>query len=132
DAGVDVHSVLTARLTLNFTKYRTTQAVSAFAEALLQRLSGLPGVTSAAIGSTLPLSGGRPNDQTFRIEGIANARGGRGPHSDLTAVSPDYFRTTGIPILRGRDFTTSDRDTANIVGIVSRRLAATYWGSKDP
>ena len=132
DAGIDVHSVLTARLTLNFTKYRTRQAVSAFTEALRQRLTALPGVTSAAIGSTLPLSGGQPNDQTFQIEGIPNARGGRGPHSNLMAVSPDDFRTTGIPVIRGRDFAATDRDTANIVGIVSRRLAATYWGSKDP
>jgi putative ABC transport system permease protein len=132
DAGIDVRSVLTARLTLNFTKYRTRQAVSSFTEALLQRLNALPGVTSAAIGSTLPLNGGQPNDQTFQIEGVPNARGGRGPHSNLTAVSPDYFRTTGISVVRGRDFAATDRDTANIVGIVSRRLAATYWGSKDP
>src|SRR4029077_13662955 len=102
DAGVDVHSVLTARLTLNFTKYRTTQAVSAFAEALLQRLSGLPGVTSAAIGSTLPLSGGRPNDQTFRIEGIANARGGRGPHPDVTGGGAGLFPPAGAPSLSPR------------------------------
>ncbi len=89
-------------------------------------------MTSAAIGSTLPLNGGQPNDQTFQIEGIPNARGGRGPHSNFTAVSPDYFRTTGIPVVRGRDFAATDRDTANVVGIVSGRLAATYWGSKDP
>ncbi len=43
DAGVDVRNVLTAQLTLNFTKYKTGQAVSAFTEALLQRLGALPG-----------------------------------------------------------------------------------------
>ena len=132
DAGLDVSNVLTARLTLNFTKYATRDARRNMSSALLPRLTALPGVTAAALASTLPLNNGRPNDLRFQIEHRPTAPGARGPHADATAVSPDYFRAVGIPLIRGRAFTMADRDTINTPVIVSRRLATTYWGHDDP
>lgn len=131
DAGVEVSNVLTARLTLNFTKYNTTQRSQSFDEALLDRLSGMPGTSSVALASALPLGSGRPQAARFQIEGMARDVAST-PRSDVTAVSPDYFRTVGIPLLRGRDFTRADRDTLAPPAIVSRRLAKTYWGTRDP
>jgi predicted permease len=132
DAGVEVSNVLTARLTLNFTKYNTRDARTQMANALLPRLMALPGITSAALASDLPLNNGQPSDVRFQIEHVAMTPGARGPHSDFTVVSPDYFRTVGIPVLRGRGFTTADRDTVNTPVIVNRRLVSTYWGRLDP
>jgi predicted permease len=132
DAGVEVSNVLTARLTLNFTKYNTRAARIQMANALVPRLMALPGITSAALSSDLPLNNGQPSDVRFQIENVAMTPGARGPHSDFTVVSPDYFRTVGIPLLRGRAFTMADRDTANTPVILSRRLVSTYWDRLDP
>ena len=132
DAGIDVSNVLTARLTLAFPKYNQTNLVRTMVSPLLERLNGLPGVTSMALASSLPLSNGQPNDVNFQIDGSPAAPGARGPHAATTAVSPDYFRTVGVPLLRGRAFTMADRDTITNVAIVSSRFVKTYWQSHDP
>ena len=132
DAGIEVHNVLTARLTLNFTKYNRRQLTRNFAAALLDRLNGMPGTSSIALASTLPLNNAQTQNLRFQIEGVSNATSADMPHSDATSVSPDYFRTIGVPLLRGRDFTTADRDTNSQPAIVSQRLAKSYWGSRDP
>lgn len=131
DAGLDVRNVLTARLTLNFTKYNTQQLTRSFADALLDRLNGMPGVSSIALASTLPLANAQRQDIRFQIEGVTTGSSTQ-PHSDATSVSPDYFRTVGIPLLRGRDFTRADRDTAAPPAIVSQRLVKSYWATRDP
>lgn len=132
DAGIDVSRVLTARLTLNFTKYRDAQQSRSFADAVLERVTAMPGVSVAALASTLPLATGRPSDVSFTIERAPVVPGARGPHADFTAVSPDYFRAVGVPVLRGRQFSGADRDTLAPPVILSRRLANTYWSSRDP
>jgi predicted permease len=132
DAGLELRNVLTAQLTLNFTKYNSTQLSGNFAEALLDRLNDLPGVSSVALASTLPLGNGGRQNIKFQIEGISSTGATSTPHSDATSVSPDYFRTVGIPLLRGRDFTRADRDSLAPPAIVSQRLAKTYWAGRDP
>jgi predicted permease len=132
DAGIEVHNVLTARLTLNFSKYNRPQLTRNFAAAVLDRLNGMPGTSSIALASTLPLNNAQTQNFRFQIEGISNANSADMPHSDATSVSPEYFRTIGVPLLRGRDFTTADRDTNSPPAIVSQRLAKSYWGSRDP
>jgi putative ABC transport system permease protein len=132
DVGIDVRNVVTARLTLSFTKYNSPQASRLFAEAVLERLQSLPGVSAAGLASTLPLANANTQDVRFRIEGVTGtARIGQ-PHSDATAVSPGYFRAVGIPLVRGRDFAAADRDTSSPPVAVSQRLARTYWGARDP
>jgi predicted permease len=124
--------VLTAQVSLNFTKYNTTQLSGQFADALLGRLNGMPGVSSVALASTLPLGSGGSMNIKFAIDGISGSQPPSMPHADAMSVSPDYFRTVGIPLLRGRDFTRSDRDTLSPPAIVSQRLVKTYWGGHDP
>jgi putative ABC transport system permease protein len=130
DAGLETRHVLTARLTLSFTKYNTGALQRNFAAALLDRLQSLPGVSSVAIASALPLTINRPQDVKFQIEG-GNASAGM-PHADLTAVSGDYFKTIGVPLLAGRPFAAADRDTNSPPVIISRRLAKTYWNDANP
>jgi putative ABC transport system permease protein len=132
DAGVDVRNVLTAQLEPNFTKYDTPQKQVALARAFLNRLDGLPGVRSIGLASTSPLRTSGDNDVAFTVAGIPVATGARGPHADIAAVSPDYFKTVGIPLQRGRAFTSADRDTANDAAIVSERMVKEYWGDRDP
>jgi putative ABC transport system permease protein len=130
EAGVDVHNVLSAQLELNFTKYDTPQKQIALNQALLQRLDALPGVTSTAIASASPLRTTGVNDVPFRIDRVPAVT--RGAHAEFTAVSPDYFRTVGIPLVRGRAFTLADRDTADVPAIISERMVREYWSSRDP
>ncbi len=132
DAGVDVRDVLTAQLEPNFTKYDTPQKQVGLARALLDRLDALPGVRSMGLASTSPLRTSGDNDFAFTIAGVPVPTGSRGPHADMAAVSPDYFKTVGIPLQRGRAFTPADRDTANDAAIVSERMVKEYWGDRDP
>jgi putative ABC transport system permease protein len=132
DAGVDVRDVLTAQLEPNFTKYDTPQKKVGFARALLERLDALPAVRSMGLASTSPLRTSGDNDFAFTIAGIPVPTGARGPHADVAAVSPDYFKTVGIPLRRGRAFTRADRDTANDAAIISERMVKAYWGDRDP
>jgi predicted permease len=132
DAGVDVHNVLSAQLTLNFTKYNTGAKQAGVANALLQRLDGLPGVSSIALSSSSPLRGSAVNDVAFQIEGIPTPPGARAPHGDATSISPDYFKTVGIPIVRGRAFTLADHDPDSPPVIISERMVKEYWGNGDP
>ncbi|MFI5232451.1 MAG: ADOP family duplicated permease [Gemmatimonadales bacterium] len=132
DAGVDVHDVLTAQLTLNFTKYNSGAKVTAVTSALLQRLDGFPGVTSFALASSSPLRTGGVNDVPFQIEGIPIPPGTRLPHGDATSISPDYFKTVGIPLLRGRAFSLADHDPDSPPVIINERMVKEYWGGRDP
>ncbi|HEY2378727.1 MAG TPA: ABC transporter permease [Gemmatimonadaceae bacterium] len=132
DAGIDVHNVLTAQLSFNFSRYNTGAKVSAVDEALLRRVDGLPSVSSVAMASTLPLNGAQQTQLSFEIEGIAPSSGVQLPHAEAIAISPGYFRTVGIPLLRGRDFTLADRDTLAPPVLLGARLVQTYWGGHDP
>ena len=130
DSGMDVRNVLTARLTLSFTKYNTNELRRTFASALTDRLRSLPAVSSAAIASAVPLTVNQPQVFRFQIEGAGPSAGA--PHSDITAVSGDYFKTIGVPLLAGRTFAAADRDTSAPPVIVSRRLAKAYWSDRSP
>jgi putative ABC transport system permease protein len=132
DAGVDVRNVLTAQLEPNFTKYDTPAKQLALARAFLARLDALPGVSSMGLASTSPLQNSGTNDQPFIIDGVATASGARGPHAEVVAVSPDYFRTVGIPLVRGRAFALADRNPDALTAIVSERMAKEHWGTRDP
>ncbi len=132
DAGVDVHNVLTAQLVLNFTKYNTGAKQRTVADAMLQRLEGLPGVSAVAMASSSPLRGSGLNDTPFQIEGIQSASGARPPHADATSISPDYLKAVGIPLIRGRAFTAADRDPINTPAIISERMVKSDLGSRDP
>lgn len=94
--------------------------------ALLPRLRSLAGIGSAALASELPL-GGFPDFQGFVIEGQANPPG-RGQELQYRVVTPDYFRTMGIPLLRGRLFTDRDDENAPAVAVVSETMERRYFG----
>jgi len=132
DAGFDGHNVLTARLSLNFTKYNNRERILAFDDQLMARLASTPGLSASAIASTLPLNNAVSRTQAFTIDGVSATTGAQSPRGDFTAVSPHYFETLGIPVIRGQGFTESDRDTADVPVMLSQRVAATYWGGRDP
>ncbi|MHB8412547.1 MAG: ADOP family duplicated permease [Candidatus Acidiferrales bacterium] len=103
----------------------------AFVRDVLQRMKSLPSVQSAGAVSTLPLTGfwGETN---FLVEGQVPPKVGETPDADNRFVTPGYFSTMRIPLLRGRSFTGADRDGTLRVAIVDETLARRYLGGKDP
>jgi predicted permease len=133
DGGYVAKNVLTARVDLNWSRYTSAQLVLDFADQLMQRLSTQAGVKAVAVSSDFPLNNnGVAGLQPFLIRSRPVEAGQDPPNTDVTSVSPDYFKVIGVPLLRGRVFTNADRDTANIPAIVSRRLAETHWAGRDP
>ncbi len=111
--------------------YRTDAAVVNFWQAVLRRIRAVPGVEQAAVGDNVPFTGNHSRAD-ITIQGMPLPRPGNYPHPDLHFVSPGYFATLGIPLLRGRDFTNRDNAHGPHVAIVNERLARRYFGHADP
>ena len=112
--------------------YRDPLKRAGFIKDLLQRVSAIPGVRSAAIssGNGVPLVGPH-NTGGFTIEGDA-ATNDAIPTAQVGVVSPDYFRTMETPLKRGRFFTEADDRKAPQVVLIDEALAERYFGSRDP
>jgi predicted permease len=132
DAGFDGHNVLTARVSLNFTKYRSFAPILAFGDQLMQRLASTPGMSESAIANNFPLNNAVSRSQAFMIAGVDAKEGLGAPRGDFTSVSSKYFEVIGVPIRQGRAFTDADRDTSAVPVILSQHLATTYWGDRNP
>jgi putative ABC transport system permease protein len=101
-------------------------------EELLARIRVLPGVEAAAAVTLRPLWGSVGMDWPFAIEGQSAKDAERNPLVNFETVTPDYFRTMGIPLPHGRAFDERDRDGQPGVVIVSDALARRYWPGQDP
>jgi putative ABC transport system permease protein len=125
--GIRPNNVLTMRVALS--SRRGLQAVYYYQE-LLRRIGRIPGVESVGAISHLPLSGAMAFVD-FTIDGKPAAPGeDRSTH--FRAISPDYFRTMGIPLLKGRDFTEQDNERATNVMIINETLARRHFPGEDP
>jgi putative ABC transport system permease protein len=103
-----------------------------FLTQVIERISGLPGVSSAASVTLRPLWGTVGMDWPFTVFGQTKEEAGRNPLTNLEAVSADYFRTMNIPLRRGRAFTSADSSGAPGVVVVSESMARRYWPAADP
>lgn len=102
DVGVRSNGILTAAV--NLTQPKQPQQF-AFEQQMLEKLAAIPGVDAVAATSTLPLEGG--SNGYINVRGRPFQRMG-GPLVESHSVSPDYFKSFQIPLLKGRDFTESD------------------------
>lgn len=136
--GFNPDNVLLARVWLpvpnnpDLDPYRDPLKRSGFIKELLQGVSAIPGVRSAAIssGNTVPLVGPH-NFSGFTIEGDA-ATNSANPTAQTVVVSPDYFRTLEAPLKRGRFFTDADDRQAPQVVLVDEALVERYFNNRDP
>jgi predicted permease len=133
DPGVDVDRVLAARLTLPGARYATPADSTAFFLRLIDRLGAAPGVESAAATSFVPIGGGGFGlGRVFLAEGRPEPPAGEDVPAQWNVITPDYFRTVGVPVLQGRSFTRDDRESSTPVVIVSRSFATRMFGSELP
>ncbi|HEY2852018.1 MAG TPA: ABC transporter permease [Gemmatimonadaceae bacterium] len=130
DPGFQSARVTTFSLSLSPVRYPDAARQEQFASALLARLDRLPGVTGSGISFSLPLSGGGFS-LSFAIGGRPEASGAEEPHAQVRVATADYFRTMGIPLIRGRGFTAEDRAGGDRVLLISAEAARRYWPNED-
>jgi predicted permease len=132
--GMQTGHVLTAHFTLGRQRYGTGAQQLAFFNELERRLAALPGAESSAITDSLPPTGGsrgRPL-AAIAIEGKPPRPEGTGGMVAWRYVTPAYFSTLGIPIVRGRAFNEQDRGVNDFSVVLSKRLAYALFPNEDP
>jgi len=132
DPGFDTHNVLTFRIELPANRYSQQTQVAPFYQQLISRLEAAPGVKSVSAISHLPLSSHR-GTTGFSIEGIATPPDNPVPYlTDFRAVTPGYFKTMGMQLIKGREFTPRDELRSTQVAIINEALARRYFPNQDP
>ena len=130
DLGVDTRNLVTMRIGLPDTRYKTPEGRQSFHERLLARLNSMPGVESAALASNIPLGGAET--RRFEIEGAAPIEFDKRPRLARLIVTPEYFRTGRVKMIRGRDFEDSDGATGKPNVVINQSFAAKNWPGADP
>src|SRR6266481_2069341 len=128
--GYEPRGLLTARFELPYKTYSTREKIDLFANAVLDKTRGLPGVQSAGIGSNSPLMGGWQTG--FVREGVPAPSPSNMPSADLDVITGDYFATFKAPLLRGRTFNDRDTKDSPRVVVVDQALAEQYFPGEDP
>lgn len=132
--GMDSHGVLTAAISLNRERYATPQLRKEFFTRAEDSMRRLPGVSAVAITDTMP-PGGYQNDQIYSIIEVAGrpvSSGGTGGMVRWRLVTPEYFKTLDIPIVRGQGFTGEERSSKGNYLVLSESLAAQLFPKEDP
>ncbi len=124
-------TMLTFEVTLPKSRYADATKRELFYRKALEKLSSIPGVTSAVAFTTYPASNNGVRYTAFQIEGRPVLNLSRMPRGVLETISPNYFQAMHVPIVDGRQFTTQDRENVPAVAIVSRRLARLYWPNES-
>ncbi len=131
DPGFMSENIVTMRINPPAARYPQAQHIGVFYDRLMERLAAVPGLESAGVTTNLPLFGSlsftftidnRPRPQTTTEM----------PSGNMRIVSVDYLPTMGIPILRGRGFTSIDHANAPSVVVVNESLVRTYFPGEDP
>ena len=130
DAGFDADKVISVSLQQLQSRYASDAAIVGFADQLVTSAKRNPDVTGAALSWPFDYTGftWAPNvnvpDHPFEA--------GREPVAQTASVTPGYFATMGIPIVRGRDFGRDDRPGAPVAALVSRTFASRFFPGEDP
>jgi predicted permease len=127
EPGFNPSNLLTVRMLMPEYRYGQPAQQTAFLRDVLARSKNIPGIQAIAAVQTLPLEGSSWSN-TFSVEGHPPALPGAEPNAGLMIVSPDYFRTMGIPLLLGRFFSEND-DEAQPVAIINQTMARRYLES---
>jgi putative ABC transport system permease protein len=128
--GFQPDHLLTAGLTLDYARYKDASQKSLFVQEVIPRLQQMAGVEAVAVTSDLPSSG--PGSVTLQIQGQLELPANQRLRALNVLVSADYFRTAGIPLLRGRTFTETDNAKSPGVVVVNQEFVHRYLQDQDP
>ncbi|HSE97829.1 MAG TPA: ABC transporter permease [Blastocatellia bacterium] len=129
--GFETENVLTMTVSLPRNRYPDGQKQGAFFERALERIVAIEGVEAAGAVSELPFSGSRTRS-SFAIEGRPQSNPGEGDAADRRAITPDYFKAMGIPLIAGRYFNDRDRKESQPAIIINQAMARAHWPGEDP
>jgi putative ABC transport system permease protein len=132
DPGFDATSVLTFRLGLPRSDYPDRGKIVAGHEAILDRLSALPGVTAVSASTYLPLSEGLGFGGGFFVEGRAVPEGSQPPIVGARGVAGDYFKAMGMRLIRGRGIDRRDIERSEPIVVINEALARIAFAGEDP
>lgn len=133
ELGFRPDHITTAVYVLPIQQYPNQAAVTAFDRETLRLLGQLPGIRNVGITTLLPVMSQETDFNTaFIAEGYVPQKDEKPSFAAWALVQGDYFRTMGIPLLRGRLFIPEDQAGAQLVAIVNKRLADHYWPNQDP
>jgi len=134
--GFSADHLLTMRLSPNFSRIRGREQGIALSKNILQRVSSISGVQSAALASNFPFGPGGiasgPGSVGFVIEGRPVSTGELAPLVDTTIVSSDYFQAIRQPIAAGRGFTDHDDASGVQVAVINQTMKNHRWPNEDP
>jgi putative ABC transport system permease protein len=130
DLGFNPNHVLNFSMDAHEAGYNEPQA-RAFLNDLLVRVRALPGIQSASLAATVPM-GYYSEGSSLLIEGYQPPPGQEDLYAGYNVVSPGYFQTMGIPLLRGRDFRVADNQDAPRVAIINQVMTERYWPRQNP
>ena len=128
--GYNPDGVLTMKLVLPDRTYPDDASRRAFVNRALDAIAAIPGVQQVGLANNPPATGSN-SSRTIEIDGHPAADPKNPPEVGNVIVTPGYFQTMQIPIVRGRAFTRADRDGAAPVAIVSESMARKYWPGED-
>jgi predicted permease len=129
DPGFTPDGVVTVDISPPSLRYPDTDERAALYDRILERVRRLPGVTSVAWTSLLPLNGESWIDVVTR-DGDTRPNASK-PRANYRFIAPDYFRTLSMPLLRGRSIADRDRDGATVPAVISERTASTVWPGEN-
>jgi predicted permease len=115
--------LVSASLRLNMQGYDRARTLQ-FQVTLRQRIASMPGVTSATLAASVPLSNALV---WLAVAQEGGRRDAESLHANCNVIAPDFFETVGVPILRGRGFTASDREGGPAVVMVNQEFVRRYW-----
>jgi putative ABC transport system permease protein len=128
--GFKADHLLTMQISLPAAKYKDPQQVDAFFQQALEKIRTLPGVESAGVSSSIPMTGSGSSG-SFGIEGRTVAPGEMAPWGNRWFVGATYFQTMGIPLIRGRYFDDRDVRSAPQVAIIDQTMERKFWPEED-
>jgi putative ABC transport system permease protein len=128
--GFPSEHLLTAGVKLDAAKYKDPDHQLAFVRDLLLRLQQIPGAESVSVTSDLPTTG--PSTVTVRIQGQPDLAANQVRTAADFVITPEFFRTAGITVLRGRSFTEQDNGARERVVMVNQKFVERYLPGEDP
>ncbi len=130
NVGFDRTHLLTFSIRPSDVTYPAPKA-PALIERVLAEVERVPGVEAASVDGCAPVGTGCANT-TLYIAGRAQPKPDDAPAVLRHYVAPQHFRVLGVPLIRGRTFTTADRAGANRVAIINQTAATRFWPNEDP
>jgi putative ABC transport system permease protein len=130
--GFNPSHVLTMRIGLSTTNYPLPAQRAAFVRQMLENIRALPGVSSASAVTRLPLYGGG-SSRSIEIQGhsYSTASPAESVVPGYSVVSPEFFKSLQVPLIRGREFSDHDNASAPRVFVINQTMARTFWPGQD-